>query len=69
MAGCIVQTRESRYYDVDIQFIDDKVKDMTLTGKLDLKTECQKILNVISFIAPVDYKIVDRNIILSSKIK
>ncbi len=59
----------SRYYDVKIQFNDEKVKDITLTGKLDLKTECQKILNVISFIAPVDYKIIDGNIILSSKIK
>ena len=59
----------SRYYDVKIQFNDDQVKGMTLTGKLDLKTECQEILNVISFIAPVDYKMIDGNIILSSKIK
>ncbi len=59
----------SRYYDVNIQINDDKVKDMTLTGKLDLQTEYQEILNVISFIAPVDYKIIDGNIILSSKIK
>lgn len=59
----------SRYYDVNIHFNDDRVKDMTLTGKLDLKTECKEILNVISFIAPVDYKIVDGTIILSSKIK
>ena len=59
----------SRYYDVNIQFNDDRVKDMTLTGKLDLKTECREILNVIGFIAPVDYKIIDGNIILSSKIK
>ena len=32
----------SRYYDVNIYFSDDKVKDMTLTGKLDLKTEYQE---------------------------
>ncbi|MCL4484398.1 MAG: FecR domain-containing protein [Bacteroidetes bacterium] len=59
----------SRYYDVNIQFNDDKVKDMTLTGKLDLKTECREVFDVISFIAPVDYKIIDGNIILSAKIK
>ncbi|MCK9411169.1 MAG: DUF4974 domain-containing protein [Prolixibacteraceae bacterium] len=59
----------SRYYDVNFQFNDDKVKEMTLTGKLDLKTECQEILNVISFIAPIDYKIIEGNIILSSRIK
>ena len=57
----------SRYYDVNIQFNDEAVKNMTLTGKLDLKTECQDILNVIGFIAPVDYKIINGNIILSSK--
>ncbi|MCK9641374.1 MAG: FecR family protein [Prolixibacteraceae bacterium] len=59
----------SRYYDVNIQFSDNKVKEMTLTGKLDLKTECQEILNVISFIAPIDYKIIEGKIILSSRIK
>jgi len=59
----------SRYYDVNIRFNESKVKDLTLTGKLDLKTECREVLDVISFIAPVDYKIIDGNIILSSKIK
>lgn len=58
----------SRYYDVNIQFNDPKVKAMTLTGKLDLKTECQEILDVISFIAPVTYKMMDeKNIVLSAK--
>lgn len=64
-----VARKLSRYYDVNIQITDDKVKDMTLTGKLDLQTEYQEILNVISFIAPVDYKITDGNIMLSSKTK
>jgi hypothetical protein len=59
----------SRYYDVNFQFNDEIAKNMTLTGKLDLKTDCQEILNVISFIAPIEYRIIDRNIILSSKIK
>ena len=59
----------SRYYDVNIQFNESKVKDMTLTGKLDLKTECREVFDVISFIAPVDYKIIDGNIILSAKTK
>lgn len=59
----------SRYYDVNIQFNELKVRDMTLTGKLDLKAECREIFDVISFIAPVDYKIIEGNIILSAKIK
>jgi ferric-dicitrate binding protein FerR (iron transport regulator) len=57
----------SRYYDVNIQFKDEMVKNMTLTGKLDLKTDCKEILNVISFIASVDYKVIDGNIIISAK--
>lgn len=59
----------SRYYDVQIQFSDDKVKDLTLTGKLDLKTECLEVFDVISFIAPIDYKIIEGNLILSAKTK
>lgn len=59
----------SRYYDINIRFNDNKVKDMTLTGKLDLKTEYKEIFNVISFIAPVNYKVVGGSIILSSKTK
>jgi hypothetical protein len=59
----------SRYYDVNIQFNESKVKDMTLTGKLDLKSECKEVFDVISFIAPVEYKIVEGKIILSAKTK
>jgi transmembrane sensor len=57
----------SRYYDVNIQFNESKLKDMTLTGKLDLKTECSEVFDVISFIAPVDYQIIDKNILVSAK--
>lgn len=64
-----VAQKLSRYYDVKIQFIDPKVKDITLTGKLDLKDEYSKVFDVIGFIAPtpIDYKIVDGSIILSAK--
>jgi ferric-dicitrate binding protein FerR (iron transport regulator) len=64
-----IAAKLSRYYDIKIQFNESKVKDITLTGKLDLKTECREIFDVISFIAPVDYKIIDGNIILSAKNK
>ncbi|MGV8137336.1 MAG: FecR family protein [Mangrovibacterium sp.] len=59
----------SRYYDVNIQFNDTKVKDITLTGKLDLKNECREVFDVIRFIAPtpIDYKIDGGSIILSAK--
>lgn len=56
----------SRYYDVDIQFNDSKIESMTLTGKLDLKTNCREIFDVISFIAPIKYQMTDdARIILS----
>lgn len=64
-----VAQKLSRYYDIKIQFIDPKVKDITLTGKLDLKDEYSKVFDVIRFIAPtpIDYKIVDGSIVLSAK--
>ncbi len=59
----------SRYYDVNIQFNESVMKDITLTGKLDLKTDYREVFDVISFISPVDYEIVGENIILSLKNK
>lgn len=59
----------SRYYDLNIEFSDPKVKDITLTGKLDLKEEYGDVFDVIKFISPIpiDYKIVDGSIKLSAK--
>lgn len=59
----------SRYYDVDIQFSDPEVKDIILTGKLDLKDECSKVFDVICYVSPtpIGYKIVDGSILLSAK--
>jgi ferric-dicitrate binding protein FerR (iron transport regulator) len=64
-----VATKLSRYYDVNILFNDLKVKDITLTGKLDLKDDCSEVFDVIRFIAPtpIDYKITEEGIILSTK--
>jgi hypothetical protein len=64
-----VATKLSRYYDVNILFNDPKVKDITLTGKLELKDECSEVFDVIRFIAPtpIDYKITEGGIILSTK--
>lgn len=64
-----VAQKLSRYYDVKIQFIDPKVQDITLTGKLDLKDEYRKVFDVICFVAPtpIEYKVVEGSIILSAK--
>jgi len=64
-----VAVKLSRYYDVNILFQDPKVKDITLTGKLDLKDDCSEVFDVIRFIAPtpIDYKITEGGIVLSTK--
>lgn len=45
----------SRYYNVDIE-VSPKVKLLTLSGKLDLKTNCEDVLNAIALTAPVVYR-------------
>lgn len=62
-----IATKLSRYYNVDIQTKSEEVSKMEITGKLDLKTDVAKVLDVMSFIAPVKYEITDGKIILSTK--
>jgi ferric-dicitrate binding protein FerR (iron transport regulator) len=63
-----IAVKLSRYYDIHIEFQDPKIREMTLTGKLDLKSKSQEVLDVISFIAPVDYVINNEGVfILSDK--
>ena len=62
-----IATKLSRYYNVDIQTKGEEVNKMEITGKLDLKTDVAKVLEVMSFIAPVKYEITDGKIILSAK--
>lgn len=57
----------SRYYNMKIEFKDVKTRKMTLTGKLDLKSECSEIFNAISLTAPISYEIQDDVIVISSK--
>lgn len=64
-----VAKKLSRYYDMEIQFNDPELKEITLTGKLDLKDEFSEVLDVVCLIAPVpvDYEILDGKITLSLK--
>jgi len=52
-----ISTRLSKFYNVKIEFGDQQASELTLTGKLDLKTECVDIFNAISSIAPITYEI------------
>ena len=40
---------------------------MTLTGKLDLKSNCEDVLKVICTTAPLNYEIIDNTIFLKMK--
>lgn len=62
-----IAAKLSRYYNVKIEFKDTETKKMTLTGKLDLKTECSGIFNAISSTAPISFDIQNDVIVISSK--
>lgn len=62
-----IATKLSRYYNVDIQFKDQNAKMLTMTGKLDLKSEWREVLDIICFTAPVRYEETNEKIIISSK--
>lgn len=62
-----IAAKLSRYYNVKIEFKDDKTRKMTLTGKLDLKTECSGIFKAISLTAPITFEIQNDAIVIASK--
>ncbi|HAQ20322.1 MAG TPA: hypothetical protein DCR40_13990 [Prolixibacteraceae bacterium] len=62
-----IATKLSRYYNVQIEFKDTQAKEMTLTGKLDLKTECSEIFKAISSTAPISFEIQNDVIVISKK--
>lgn len=63
-----IATKLSRFYNIKIEFKDIEARELTLTGKLDLKTECADIFKAISSTAPIAYEIQNDAIIISNKI-
>ncbi|MFV0590205.1 MAG: FecR family protein [Draconibacterium sp.] len=58
----------SRHYDLNISFQDKNAEKLTMTGKLDLRSEdYREVLDVICFSAPVQYSEENGDIILKSK--
>ena len=57
----------SRYYDVKINYTDLRINSMTLTGKLDLKNNCEDVLKVICATAPLKFTIINNTISLTAK--
>lgn len=64
--GSII-SKISRYYNIHIEVEDESLKDITISGKLDLKTDFTEIFNVIAATAPVDYEINNGSIRFSLK--
>jgi transmembrane sensor len=64
-----IMTKLARYYDVKMNYKDLRINNMTLTGKLDLKSNCEDVLKVICTTAPLKYEIVENEIYLTIKEK
>ena len=60
-------TKISRYYNVKINCNDPGLNSMTITGKLDLKSNCEDVLKVICTTAPLKYEIINNEIYLKIK--
>ena len=62
-----IAVKLARYYNVKVQFKDQYIKEMTISGKLDLKSSCEEVFDVIRFIAPIDFNFKNEEIIIYSK--
>lgn len=62
-----ITTKLSRYYDIKVDYNDLRLNSMTLTGKLDLKCNCEDVFKVICTTAPLMYQIIDNTIYLTVK--
>ncbi len=62
-----ITTILSRYYDVKINCNDPRLNNITITGKLDLKSKCEDVFKVICTTAPLKYELIDNTIFLSLK--
>ena len=61
-----ITTKLSRYYNIKITCNDPMINRMTLTGKLDLKNNCEDIFKVICSTAPLKYEIIGNTINLTT---
>ena len=60
-------TKLSRYYNIKINWNDPVIGSVTLTGKLDLKSNYEDIFKVICTTAPLKYEIIGNSISLKIK--
>jgi len=60
-------TKLSRYYNIKINYDNAELGNIPLTGKLDLKSNCEDVFKVICATAPLKYEILDNTINLTVK--
>lgn len=62
-----VTRKLSRYYDVNIEFASEAAKRATIIGKLDLKSECRNVMDVVAYTASVHVEEKNGSFIISEK--
>ena len=62
-----IATKLSRYYNLNITFQDEAVRNLTMTGKLNLRSGYKDVLDVICFSAPIQYSEIDKEIVFKTK--
>jgi len=62
-----IATKLSRYYNLDISFQDKQAQKLTMTGKLDLRSDYREVLDVICFSAPIQYSELNDEVIFKLK--
>lgn len=56
-----------RYYNIPLKYDSKKMKDISLSGKLDLKENIEEILQIISITVPIEYEVRDNEIEINIK--
>lgn len=62
-----ISTRLCRFYNIQIVFTEEAAKYLTITGKLDLKTDYTELFNVLSSTISITYTIQGNKVFISKK--
>lgn len=63
----IILERLIRYYGKEIEYRKEEIEDIRCSGKLDLKSDLRKVLDVLIDTAPINYEIQENNFSISYK--
>jgi len=63
----VILKKLSRYYNIDFQFSNNQLKELVIAGKLELKGDYNDVFKVLSYIAPVTFKVNNESILVLAK--